>query len=1009
MNKSIKTSWIIYVVMCGLVAITMSQRRRPNIILLVADDQDILLNSMDVMSKTKEFLIQKGVEFKNAFTTTPICCPSRSSILTGLYTHNHQVYTNNDNCSSSIWRRFYESRSYATYLDRSGYHTGYFGKYLNDYNGSHIPPGWDYWMGLVKNSKYYNYTLRHNGIRELHGNNYAKDYLTDLVTNRSIEFFRNSKLEDPERPVLAVASFPAPHGPEDGAPQYQDLFSDTETHITQSFDYFPNPDKHWIIRQRNTGMDETQLRFSKLLQQKRLQTLLSVDDGVKKIIDMLRDINELENTYIIYSSDHGYHIGQFGIPKGKSMPYDFDIRIPFFVRGPGLPNNYKSNKIALNIDIAPTILGIAGVSVPVDMDGRNLLDLFDEEKLEAKPWRDSFLVERGKLPRNRTHLVRPKMPKETKIEKLKKLCQTPNYVNPCQISQFWTCVTDSEGKLRLQKCKKDKKPPKPRRRININYRRRKCPCPADHNPLDGIDRDSDEVNVLQTCSRRGLGSSGAYRNQRGNRNRLSKRNSYRNMMNAQKRTWNSYNNLRKAKTLNKRRFKRDIPTQNIDDNQKDRSGSKASKRDSMVLTSSCRLYMPNFEIRCLENLYTNPHEWVKHMGHLARSVKTLQIRMKYMKTLRSCLNSYDEMIKSRVRMCDCPPPPPPKQKNPKVKLETQGNITHPLTDLAQIEDKEFTERQRKFMEHRDTVRLIKEMRQEKQRRIAAREKSGRFRYKKCGTNGVICFKLTKSTWHTEPKWDGDDRCYCTNSNNNTYWCVRIINENTNLLYCQFITGFIEFFEMNRDPAQLVNRETDLSKEQHDVFLGMVGTLRKCKGASNCTLDPFTDTVLPTTEPVFDMQPIPEDPQGRSLSQLDLPYEDPVQQLPFVVNNVTVSQEESEFDQTNIENPVEEPTRRGKGKIRRGKAKWKARIGRIRRRPELSWPKDKKRKKFQHRNQVLRKQRWSKKLSKSGNKAHNKRGKGMVAAGQTAELDTHMLKKIRAQRKERTRQSNNWFY
>ncbi|RCN37658.1 arylsulfatase [Ancylostoma caninum] len=380
---------------------------KKNVILIITDDQDIELGSMTFMPKVLRLMREKGTEFKGG--------------------------------------KVHEHRSIGVYLKEAGYRTAYLGKYLNEYEGDYVPPGWDYWMGLVKNSKFYNYTVNFNGDRVKYGADYHKvdmtshqracggdhifqDYFTDLVTNHSVKFIEDHFLTYGDKPFLLVISYPAPHGPEDPAPQYADLFEDIDSHRTESWNYAPNPDKQWLL-QRTGKMEPVHVAFTDLLHRRRMQTLQSVDDGVhqasvlallgislqpgnrRAIFSTLRDHNYLSSTYAFYTSDHGYHLGQFGLIKGKNMPYEFDIRVPFFLRGPGVMKNFSIREPVVNVDIAPTLLSIAGSTIPAHMDGRSLLELvalkkaasqgkFDKVK-HTVPWRDTVLIERGKMPKLR--------------------------------------------------------------------------------------------------------------------------------------------------------------------------------------------------------------------------------------------------------------------------------------------------------------------------------------------------------------------------------------------------------------------------------------------------------------------------------------------------------------------------------------------------------------------------------------------------------------------------------
>ncbi|XP_003227950.2 N-acetylglucosamine-6-sulfatase [Anolis carolinensis] len=371
-------------------------RSRSNILLVLTDDQDLQLGGMTPLKKTQLLIGQLGATFANAFAVTPLCCPSRSSILTGCYPHNHLVRNNSleGNCSSLVWQKFQEPYTFPVYLQKQGYQTFYAGKYLNQYGDpkaggvQHVPLGWNYWLGLVGNSKYYNYTLSSNGREEKHGDLYEEDYLTDLITNRSLAFLQ--RLSRP--PFLMVLAPPASHSPWTAAPHYKSAFSTIKAPRNGSFNVY-GKDKHWLIRQAKSPMLNTSIEFLDNVYRQRWQTLLSVDDMVEKVLLQLKSLGLLDSTYVFYTSDHGYHTGQFSLPIDKRQLYEFDIRVPLMVRGPGIKPNQTYLEPILNIDLGPTFLDIAGFNVSLTpMDGQSFLPLL-VNKTCRNGWRSDFLVQ----------------------------------------------------------------------------------------------------------------------------------------------------------------------------------------------------------------------------------------------------------------------------------------------------------------------------------------------------------------------------------------------------------------------------------------------------------------------------------------------------------------------------------------------------------------------------------------------------------------------------------------
>uniref|UniRef100_A0A3B3VB91 N-acetylglucosamine-6-sulfatase n=1 Tax=Poecilia latipinna TaxID=48699 RepID=A0A3B3VB91_9TELE len=372
--------------------------RRPNIVLILTDDLDIAMGGLNPLTKTKKLIGDTGITFTNAFVASPLCCPSRASILTGKYPHNHHVINNTleGNCSSLAWQKSQEPQTFPALLKSfGGYQTFFAGKYLNQYGHSdaggleHVPPGWSYWVAMEKNSKYYNYTLSVNGKAQKHGADYSRDYLTDVLANRSLDFLQ---YKSSYQPFFMMVSTPAPHSPWTAAPQYQDRFNDTKAPRDPNFNVH-GKDKHWLIRQAKTPMSNSSVQFLDDAFRKRWRTLLSVDDLVEKIVKKLEVRGELENTYIFFTSDNGYHTGQFSLPLDKRQLYEFDIRVPLLVRGPNIKPNQTSQMPVANVDLGPTILDIAGYNVnKTQMDGMSFLPIM-QGKVNSSSWRTDILVE----------------------------------------------------------------------------------------------------------------------------------------------------------------------------------------------------------------------------------------------------------------------------------------------------------------------------------------------------------------------------------------------------------------------------------------------------------------------------------------------------------------------------------------------------------------------------------------------------------------------------------------
>ena len=367
-----------------------------NILLLLCDDLDLHSSNSEALQRSRSWIADEGATFMNAFTTIPICCPSRASIMSGRYVHNHNVLniTQSGGCGDRKWIEGLEAEATFAKLihDTGRYKTAHIGKYSNGYDdATYIPPGWDDWNTKATDYYYYNYSLSANGVLEMHGDDYDKDYSTNLFMNKTMNFLQSL---EPDAQFMAVVSFDAPHFDYDSAPKYEEMYQSYRAPRTPDFNYVEPAShrKHWLISGLPRPLSQNAVDQVDEVYRKRLRTLLSVDDAIDSIMSHLEARNMLDDTFVIFSSDHGYHFGNHGMPAAKFLPLDTDIRIPLWIRGPGINPGRIINDLAVTIDFAPTFLDFAGALVPEDMDGISLLPLL--QTLEAPPsMRSSFLVQ----------------------------------------------------------------------------------------------------------------------------------------------------------------------------------------------------------------------------------------------------------------------------------------------------------------------------------------------------------------------------------------------------------------------------------------------------------------------------------------------------------------------------------------------------------------------------------------------------------------------------------------
>jgi arylsulfatase A-like enzyme len=292
--------------------------------------------------------------------------------------HNHGVLDNlPPDGGFEHWQELgRDTSTVATWLHDAGYRTAMFGKYLNGYPNTvtpnYVPPGWDDWASPSAGNPYaeYNYQLNENGRLHRYGAE-PSDYLVDVLAKKSDAFIRDHAGEQPF--FMYVAPY-VPHQPATPAPRHAQAFPNATAPRPESFDQADVSGEPAYVAGR-PHLAPAVVRFIDQLYRRRLQSMLGVEDLLTGIVRELRRTHQLDNTYIVFTSDNGFHLGQHRLPFGKQTPYDTDIHVPLIVRGPGVPAGRTVTGLAREIDLAPTFAAWARADAPAFVDGVSLAPL----------------------------------------------------------------------------------------------------------------------------------------------------------------------------------------------------------------------------------------------------------------------------------------------------------------------------------------------------------------------------------------------------------------------------------------------------------------------------------------------------------------------------------------------------------------------------------------------------------------------------------------------------------
>ena len=367
---------------------------RPNVVVIMTDDQRH--DDMRPLPKTQRFIGRAGVTFNRYFASYPVCCPARATFFTGQYAQNHGVRCLYKKCGGGYGRL--NQRNYLpVWLEKGDYVTAHIGKFLNGYGNERgtpiLPNGWTEWYGLVDHSTYrmWGYKIHEKGPGDEKGTTkeYGKVlsrrvdlYQTDVLTDKAVGFIRRRAPDN--APFFLSVAYLAPHH-ESGhtqdltgklvraAPRHQGHFAHTPLAKPRNYNEQDVTDKPPFLGHFNRPISALGDAAIRERFHERWDSLLAVDDGVKRIIEELGQTGALDNTYVIFTSDNGYMQGEHRVRQGKMLPYDASTHLPFMIRGPGIPRARSTNALVGDVDLAATIVDVAKVRPGHVLDGRSVI------------------------------------------------------------------------------------------------------------------------------------------------------------------------------------------------------------------------------------------------------------------------------------------------------------------------------------------------------------------------------------------------------------------------------------------------------------------------------------------------------------------------------------------------------------------------------------------------------------------------------------------------------------